>query len=71
MVGFFIKLNSIPICFYKTTELNVSSYVKNPKGSSVILYIENNDKYCFIWSLCAHLLPCDISHCNRVSNYTQ
>ena len=37
--------------------------------SNAILIIENNDKYCFIWSILASLHLCNINHPNRVSNY--
>ena len=40
----FDKINSMKISFYKTTELNGSSYVKIPLRSSAILNIQNNDK---------------------------
>ena len=65
----FDKNNTMTICFYKSNELNGSSYVKNPFRSNAILNFENNDKYCFIWSLLASLHPCNNSHPNRVSNY--
>ena len=39
--------------------------------SSAILNIQNNDKYCFIWSILASLHPCENDHPNRVSNYNQ
>ena len=39
--------------------------------SNAILNIENNDKYCFIWSILASLHPCYNNHPNRVSNYRQ
>ena len=57
--------------FYKTRELNGTSYVKIPLRSNAILKIENIDKYCFIWSFLAFLHPCDNDHPNRVSNYNQ
>ena len=38
--------------------------------SNPILNIENNDKYCFLWSILAYLYPCN-NHPNRVSNYKQ
>ena len=47
--------------FFKTTELNGSSHRKNPKGSSAILNSDNDDKYCFIWSILAHLHPIEDS----------
>ena len=39
--------------------------------SNAILNIENNDKYCFLWSISASLFPCTNNHPNRVSNYRQ
>ena len=59
------------ISFYKTTELNGTSYVKNPLRSNAILNIQNNDKYCFIWSILASLHPCEHTHPSRVNNYIQ
>ena len=54
--------------FYKTGELNGTFYVKIPLRSSAILNVQNNDKYCFIWSILASLHPCENDHPNRVSN---
>ena len=59
------------IFFYKTGEMNGSSFVKIPLRSSAILNIENDDKYCFFWSILDHLHPCNNSHPNRVSNDRQ
>ena len=67
----FDKYNSMKISFYKTTELNGTSYVKIPLRSNAILNIQNNAKYCFIWSILASLYPCENSHPNRVNNYSQ
>ena len=67
----FDKTNSMTVYFYKTTELNGSNYVKIPLKSNTILNIENNDKYCFLWSILAYLHPCNNNHPNRVSNYKQ
>ena len=39
--------------------------------SYAILNIENNDKYCFLWSILASLHPSNNNHPNRVSNYKQ
>ena len=65
------KFNSMKIGFYKTGEINGSSYVTIPLRSNAILNIQNNDKYCFFWSMLAYLHPCEIDHPNRVSNYKQ
>ena len=67
----FDKLYSMIIYFNKTTEMNGSNYVKIPLRSNAILSIENNDKYCFLWSILAKLHPCNNNHPNRVSNYRQ
>ena len=64
----FDKINSMKILFCKTGQLNGTSYVKIPLRSSAILTIQNNDKYCFIWSVLASLHPCENDHPNRVSN---
>ena len=67
----FDKINSMKISFYETTVLNGSSYVKIPLRSNAILNIQNNDKYCFIWSILASLHPCENTHPSRVNNYLQ
>ena len=59
------------IKFYKTEELNGSSYVKILLRSNAPINIKNNDKYCFIYSILASLHPCENDHPNRVSNYIQ
>ena len=41
----FDKINSMKISFYKTVELNGTSYVKTPLRSNAILNVQNNDKY--------------------------
>ena len=67
----FDKINSMTIYFYKTTGMNGSNYIKTPLRSNAILNVENNDKYCFLWSISAYLHPCNNNHPNRVSNYKQ
>ena len=67
----FHKVNSMKLSFYKSTELDGTSYVKVPLRSSAILNIQNNDKYCFIWSILASLHPCENTHPSRVNNYLQ
>ena len=67
----FDKINSMKISFYKFVELNGSSYVKIPLRSNAILNIQNNDKYCFIWSILAILHACENTHPSRVINYSQ
>ena len=65
----FDKIISMTIYFYETTQMNGSNYIKIPLRSNAILNVENNDKYCLIWSILATLYPCNNTHPNRVSNY--
>ena len=57
--------------FYKTGELNSSSYVKNRFRSNAILNFQNIDKTCFLWSILAHLHPFDITHRTRRKDFSQ
>ena len=57
--------------FYKTCELNGLSYVKIPIRSFALLNIENDNKYCLIWSILASFHPCNKDHSESVSNYRQ
>ena len=67
----FGKIISMKISFYKTVELNGTSYVKIPLRSSAILNVQNNDKYSFIWSILASLHPCENTYPSRVNTYLQ
>ena len=49
----FAKINSMKIKFYKTSKIIVSSCVRIPLRSNAIINIENNDEYCFLWSILA------------------
>ena len=67
----FDKINSMKIGFYKTVELDGSSYVNFPLGSKALINFKNNNKYCFFWSILAYLHPGEKDHPNRVSIYEQ
>ena len=67
----FDKIISMKISFYKTVELNGTSYVTFPLRSNAILNVQNNNKYCFLWSNLASLHPCENTHPSRVNNYLQ
>ena len=67
----FDKINSMKIRFYKTVEINGSSYVKIPLRSNALINIKKEDKYCSNWSILASLHPCENDHPDRVSNYNQ
>ena len=64
----FDKIISMKISFYKSIELNGTSYVKIPLRSNAILKVQNNDKNCFVWSILASLHPCENTHPSRVNN---
>ena len=51
--------------------MNGTSYIKIPLRTSGILNVQNNDKYCFIWSNLASFYPCESNYPNRVTNYIQ
>ena len=65
----FDKIISMTIYFYKTGELNGSNHVNSPLRTNAIMNIENNEKYCFIWSILVSLHPCNNNHPHRVSTY--
>ena len=70
----FDKIISRIFYFLKTNERICSSYVKVPLRSPAILIFENDDEYCFIWSVLAHLHPIADSrngHPTRVSKFRQ
>ena len=69
----FDKISSMTIYIYKIGEMNGSSYVKIPLRSSVEINFQNDDRYCFLWSIIAHIHPMaesKIGHATRVSNYS-
>ena len=67
----FDKLEPMTIYFYRTGGMDGSNYVKIPLRANALLNIENNDKYCFLWSILASLHPCIDNHPKRVSNFKQ
>ena len=65
----FDRINSMKISFYKTVELNGTSHVKIQLRLNAISNVQNNDIYCFIWSILASLHPFETTHPSRVNNY--
>ena len=56
---------------FKYHDIRASSYCKLPKSfsnSKSIVNIQNNDNYCFLWSILAHKYKVD-NHRERVSHY--
>ena len=61
-------------CFYKTSEVIGSSYLKIPIRSSAAVNIKSDGKYCFLRSILPHFHPITISqngHPSKVSKNTQ
>ena len=68
----FHRNNSITRYFFNATEMNGWSHVLIPLKNSAILNIQDEDKYCIIWSLLAQFHPIAESengHPTRVSKY--
>ena len=66
----FQRIITMGISFYKSGELNGSSFVNVHLRSSAVLNIKIDDMYCFIWSIVARLHPCEVNSI-RVSSYKQ
>ena len=67
----FDKINSTTVSFYKTGETKSRPFVNIPLRSSAFINFENDDKYCFLWSVLAYLHPCKNKYPIRVSKYRQ
>ena len=61
-------INHLKKYFHKTNPINGLTYVKFPIRTSSILNIQNNDTYCFVWSILADIHPVN-ENPHRVSNY--
>ena len=63
-------INHLKIYFHKTNPINGRTYVKFPIRTNAVLNIQNNDTYCFLWSILASIHPVnDKDHPYRVSKY--
>ena len=57
---------------YKVNDIQASSWVELPekyKNNKSIIDIKNDDQFCFLWCILAHLFPVE-DHKNRTSNYS-
>ena len=61
-------INHLKINFHKTNSMNGMTYKKFPIRTNAILNIQNNDTYCFLWSILANIHPVDKDP-QRVSKY--
>ena len=61
-------ITHLKIYFHKTNPINGQTYVEFPKRTNAILNIQNNDTFCFLWSILASLHPVN-ENPHRVSKY--
>ena len=57
---------------YKVNDIQAPSWVELPqkyKNNKSIINIKNDDQFCFLWCILAHLFPVE-DHKNRTSNYS-
>ena len=67
----FDSIKKLTVKMFKYHDIRASSYCKLPKSfcySKSIVNIQNNDNYCFLWSILAHKYKVD-NHRERVSHY--
>ena len=67
----FDSIKKLTVKMFKYHDIRASSYCKLPKSfsnSKSIVSIQNNDNYCFLWSILAHKYKVD-NHRERVSHY--
>ena len=61
-------INNLKIYFHKTNPINGRTYIKFPIRTNAVLNIQNNDSYCFLWSILAYIHPVNKDP-HRVSKY--
>ena len=67
----FDSIKKLAVKMFKYHDIRASSYCKLPKSfcnSKSIVNIQNNDNYCFLWSILAHKYKVD-NHRERVSHF--
>ena len=72
VVTYSIALNKLTVKMFRYHDIRASSYCKLPKSfcnSKSKVNIQNNDNYCFLWSILAHKYKVD-DHRERVSHHT-
>jgi len=67
----FISFNNLKLHITRYNNNSAGSYCKLPFKSNYIINIKNdNDEFCFLWSIIAHLHPAK-SHVDRLNNYNK
>ena len=69
--GFQFQEIEVILKIYKVNDIHASSWIELPekyKKIKSIINIQNNDQFCFLWCILAHLHPVEVNK-NRTSNY--
>ena len=67
----FQEIEEVTLEIYKVNDIQASSWVELPekyKKNKSIVNIKNEDQFCFLWCILAHLYPVEVNK-NRTSNY--
>ena len=68
----FQDIDEVILEIYKVKDIQASSYIELPekyKNNKSIINIKNDDQFCFLWCILAHLFPVE-DHKNRTSSYS-
>ena len=68
----FQEIEEFILEIYKVNDIQASSYIELPekyKNNKSIISIKNDDQFCFLWCILAHLFPVE-DHKNRTSSYS-
>ena len=68
----FQEIEEVILEIYKVNDIQASSYIELPekyKNNKSIINIKNDDQFCFLWCILAHLFPVE-DHKNRTSSYS-
>ena len=68
----FQEIEEVILEIYKVNDIQASSYIELPekyKNNKSIINVKNDDQFCFLWCILAHLFPVE-DHKNRTSSYS-
>ena len=68
----FQEIEEVILEIYKVNDTQASSYIELPEkyeNNKSIIKIKNDDQFCFLWCILAHLFPVE-DHKNRTSSYS-
>ena len=67
----FQEIEEVILEIYKVNDIQASSYIELPEKykNKSIINTKNDDQFCFLWCILAHLFPVE-DHKNRTSSYS-